>query len=118
MKISNEAIRATYLGPGELRYYSLDDLKKAAEDADFTDWGICEYNSHYWAGIRVSVEGKDALRLTLFEVLEKRDEEYGDWGDEEVYLMVGVDEDSHAFKWYLLNEEEFQRNEEHYGGCS
>lgn len=99
--------RAVHATPGTLLYYSLNRLKRPARHEDWDAWGICEYKYHFWVGRRVSIEGKDTLRLPLLDVLERKDEEYPDWGDEEVYLLYGIDDRSKAFQWLLLNKEEF-----------
>jgi len=117
MAITNEMIEETYLEPGALRYYSLDDLKNASEGERWDEWGICGYERHFWAGMRVFVEGKDLLCLSLLDVFDKKEEEYSEQEDGEVYLMLGTDETG-AFKWFLLNQEEFEENERHYASCS
>ncbi|MDP1690056.1 MAG: hypothetical protein Q8L52_02540 [bacterium] len=114
MAITDRMIKETYLEPGGLRYYLLHDLKRAAEGVEWNDWGICEYECHVWAGVRVAIEGKDILRLTLLDVLEKRDEQYPEWGDEEVYLQVKIDEETGEFTWFLKNQEEFKETEAEY----
>ena len=103
-------VHAARVEPGVMRYYTLDELKGPAGEANWHDWGICEYDRQLWVGDRVSIEGRDVMRLSLLEILERRDDEYPDWGDEETYVLLGLDKQG-AFSWFLLNKKEFKKSE-------
>ena len=107
-------IKAQCPDPGVMIYYTLDSLKKPARHVDWSEWGVCEYEGSFWIGDQGTVDGKTILCLPLLDILNKRDEQYSDWGDEEVYLLFGIDEKTGAFKWFLLNKEEFDNSEKHY----
>ena len=104
-----------HLEPDTMMFYTLDSLKRPARNVDWDTWGVHEHGGNFWIGHQSLVDGKDALRLPLLDILEKRDEEYPDQGDEEVYVLFGIDGKTGAFKWFLLSKEEFKRNEERYG---
>ncbi len=110
MPTNIEIAPSSFVEPGMKWYYTLDELTRPTRHKDWNDWGVCEYEHHFWVGDRVSVEGKDTLRLSLAEIMTQRDEEYPDWGDEEVYLLVGRDHDG-TFSWYLCSKPEFDKSE-------
>jgi hypothetical protein len=93
--------------PGHRAYYTLDELVRhqKRKKADPSEWGICGVENIFWLGKRVIQGGKDILHLPLTDILEKRDELHPDWGDEEVYVFAGIDQESGKFTWSLLNEE-------------
>lgn len=105
-----------YVDPGGMAFYSLDCLKRPAkkESANWDIWGVCEENRYFWLGYRVVMNGRDVLRVSLLEVMDRKEEEYPDWGDEEIYLMMGFDPKSGAFVWYLLNKDEFKHWQQHF----
>lgn len=105
-----------YVDPGEMAYYTLDCLKRPAlqAGADWDAWGVCEEDRYFWLGDRISLRDKDVLRVSLLEVMDKKEAEYPDWGDEEIYLMVGFDPATGAFTWYLLDRNEFRRWQQHF----
>ncbi|MDP1690057.1 MAG: hypothetical protein Q8L52_02545 [bacterium] len=111
-------IKAMHPSPGEMIYFTLDSLRRPARRADQSAWGVHEHEGSFWVGDEALVGGKKALRLPLLDILEKRDEQYPDRIDEEVYLLFGLDTETDAFKWFLLNKEEFDRTEAHYKRCS
>ena len=110
--------KAQQLEPGIMIYYTLDSLKRPTQHIDADAWGVCEYAGSFWIGKEVSVGGKNVLRIPFQDILDKRDEQYVDWGDEETYLLFGLDEETGEFKWFLLNKEEFDSNEKHYKSVS
>lgn len=103
-------IKLMRVEPGSRAYYTLDELirrqkkKKADPDNWGICWGVCDAENVFWLGERVVQAGEDVLHLPLSEILEKRDEMHPDWGDEEVYVFAGIDQESGKFTWSLLNE--------------
>ena len=98
-------IRAQHVEPGKSVYYPLTCFKDSLRDIDWVDWGVCEYKHNFWIGQTGAVEGEDILRLSFFDIAERRDEEYPDWGDEEVYVRIDP-KNGGGFDWRLLNKEE------------
>lgn len=117
--MSNSKIGLTQADPGILVYYTLRNLTCYAKEnsVDFDDWGICNHRDIFWVGKRVAVDGKNALRVSLLDILESRDERYPDWGDEEINLFVGTDAETGEFKWFLLNKEEWRKCESNADGA-
>ncbi|OGG76583.1 hypothetical protein A2950_00415 [Candidatus Kaiserbacteria bacterium RIFCSPLOWO2_01_FULL_55_19] len=105
-------IKAMRVDLGSFFSLSLDRLTRPArkEEMNFAECGVCEHEDHYWIGERAQVEGKDVLQVTVLDLLEKRDQEYPSWGDEEVYVIVGRNGVSKEFIWYLLNKEELENH--------
>ncbi|MDP2665258.1 MAG: hypothetical protein Q8P23_01225 [bacterium] len=118
--MSKSKIGLTQANPGTLIYYSLNHLTRSARESgvDFNEWGVCECGNLYWVGRQVLVEGKNTLQLSLLEILNRRDERYSEWGDEEILLFVGMDGQSGEFKWFLLNKEESKSAMSQYNDCS
>lgn len=105
--MSESRIGITQADKGCLVYYHLNHITQAicGSNIDIGEFGVCEYENLYWVGKRVSVEGRDTLRLTLADVLDRRDMKYEEWGDEELVLFVGIDK-TDTFRWFLLNQDE------------
>lgn len=99
-------IKLMRVKPGFRAYYTLDELVRLVEKkkVDPNEWGICGVENIFWLGKRVIQAGEDVLRLPLSEILEKRKQLYSSWGDEEVYVFAGIDQESGKFTWSLLNE--------------
>jgi len=97
--------------PGKLIYYTLDALTRPVKDVGLDKWGICECQNLLWLGKDVPIEGKNALRVSLLDILDKRDDGHSDWGDEEIYVFAGFDRSGH-FSWFLLSKEEYKREKE------
>lgn len=108
----SKQVRITYAKPGTFLYYPLNTVIHPTGKMGFDEWGICECTNLFWIGEKDSVKGVNVLRLSLLDILDKRDEIYPDWGDEEMYLSVGLDGTSGEFKWFLLNEEQFKLKDE------
>ncbi len=100
--------------PGTFIFVPLDRLTGPARrrEINFAEWGVCECDGYYWVGRHGLGEGRDILRVSALDALEKRNSEYSDWGDEEVYVVFGLDKWSGKFRWTLLNFEELnERNQ-------
>ncbi len=99
-------LRVQHVKPGESIHYPFTYFKQLPEDIDWVDWGVCEHKHDFWIGERGSVDGEDILRLSSFDIAERRDEEYPEWGDEEVFVSVSPSGDGGGIKWRLLNKNE------------
>ena len=109
-KSRTETVRAD---PGTFVFVPLDHLTGPARkrEINFAEWGVCECDGYYWLGGRTVGEEKDVLRVSALDALERRNTEYPDWGDEEVYVIFGFDKWSGEFEWTLLSYEELaERN--------
>lgn len=118
-------IKLMRVGRGFLAYYTLDELTKRQKNADPSEWGICgaecDNENFFWLSKRVVQSGEDVLRLPLSKILEMRNELHPSWGDEELYVFVGIQAETGRFVWSLTNEEEatayFARAETEVGPC-
>ena len=105
-------IRARQVEPGSLVFFSLDRLTRPARKGkiNFAECGVCEHEHCYWIGEQAQAEGKDVLRVSTLEALEKRNEEYPSWGEEEILLFIGRDQ-SGKLVWFLRSTEEYENKE-------
>jgi hypothetical protein len=94
--------------PGEMLCYPFLIFTRLGESIDQDDCGVLEFCNVYWTGKRAFVNGQDALRLSVSQINEERQEKYADWGDDEIYVLVGREEMTKKFSWLLLNEEELR----------
>ena len=105
--MSKQQIRLTYAKPGTFLYYPLNTVVHPRGDMGFDEWGICECANLFWIDGKATYEGNNVFRVSSLDILEERDERYPDWGEEEIYLSVGLDGESGEFKWFLINQKEY-----------
>ncbi len=101
-------IRGVDMPVGQCMAYKFSDLIRFAETnkINLADWGICEHDNCYWESYEAFIENQSLMRLSLLEIKEQREKEYGEWGDEEVYVVVGRTLPNAEFKWFLLSKPE------------
>jgi hypothetical protein len=89
---------------GDLNFFPLELLTTQAKNKNINteEWGICQYGNTIWLGSVEAPEHKSALKLPLLEVIEKREEVFADWGDEELFVFFMIDSNSGQFQWFLL----------------
>lgn len=107
-------IRVQHVEPGNSIHYPLTYFKRVPGGIDWVDWGVCSYKYDFWIGQRGIVKGEDILRLSSLDIVERRDEEYPEWGDEEVFVSVGPNDKDGGIKWRLLNKDEIGEIMERY----
>lgn len=100
------------LPPGQCMAYRFSDLIRFAEahEINLAEWGICEHDNCYWESYEAFLGNQSLLRLSLLEIKEQRDREYAEWGDEEVYVIVGRTLPNAEFTWFLLSEPELNED--------
>jgi hypothetical protein len=107
-------VQATELPPGKCFTLLLKNLKDFAWEhkVDLDDWGVCEYENRYWVGCQGYVDGKQVLRASLLDLIEQKEREYPEWGDEEIYIISGRKRPEEPITWFLLNKSEIDESME------
>jgi hypothetical protein len=97
-------IDLTHARIGDLNFFPLEFLTRHAKNKNISveKWGICQYGNTIWLGSPASNTVSFVLKLPLLEVIEKREEVFPDWGDEELFVFFRVDPNEGQFQWFLL----------------
>ncbi|OGG77868.1 hypothetical protein A3A36_01315 [Candidatus Kaiserbacteria bacterium RIFCSPLOWO2_01_FULL_52_12b] len=107
----SKQIRLIYASPGTFLYFPLPMVIHPKGNRGLDEWGVCECTNLFWLGGEAFVGGQNVLGVSSLDISEKRDETYADWGEEEIYVSVGIDGNGNL-TWFLLNQEEYEKRKE------